>query len=173
MALWKDIPGYEGLYQVSDEGEIRSLPRDVFNGRGSGMRKGKTLKFGMRGKNGLYYPFVRLRKDGIDKSESVHRLVAIAFLDNPDNLPEVNHKDENTENNRVENLEWCTRQYNIEYSKAKRISQYTKDLEKVAEYKSISVASQITGIGRRAINNSLCGWSETAGGYIWKYEMGE
>lgn len=173
MALWKDIPGYDGMYQVSDEGEVRSLPRCVFNGKGYWTRKPKTLKPGKRGRGGLCYRVVILSDGNTVRHEAVHRLVASAFLDNPENLPEVNHKDQNTENNRVDNLEWCTRQYNIDYSKSKRVSQYTKNREKIAEYKSISAASKITGIGRTAINNNLCGWSETAGGYIWKYEMGE
>jgi hypothetical protein len=68
----------------------------------------------------------------------------------------------------VDNLEWCDHQYNIDYSKSKRVEQYAGD-EKVAEYKSISTASEMTGISRTSINNVLCGWSRTAGGYGWKY----
>jgi hypothetical protein len=137
------------------------------------LRPEKILKPGKRGKNGHYYYFVILTNGNTTSHASVHRLVANAFLDNPYNLPEINHKDEDRLNNNAENLEWCTRQYNIEYSKAKRVSQYSVDGEKIAEYKSISVAAEITGIGRRSINNNLCGWSNSAGGYIWKYEMEE
>lgn len=171
MALWKDIAGYEGVYLISDEGEVMSLPRERSNGRGIFKTKQRILQPGKRGKGNKLYEFVVISDENGAKHFSVHRLVAEAFLDNPNNLPEVNHKDENPLNNRVENLEWCSRQYNIEYSKAKHISQYTVDGEKLAEYRSITIASRMTGVKRTAINNNLTGWSKTAGGYVWKYEM--
>lgn len=166
MAQVRDIAGYEGLYVVSDDGEVYSLPHMVCNGNGYYMKKGKKLSQGKRAK---FYPCVALFKDGELRTFSVHRLVAEAFIPNPDNLPEVNHKDENPENNHVDNLEWCSRQYNIEYSKAKRVAQYTKDGVKIAEYRSIRIAADQTGIGRTAINNVVAGWNKTAGGYVWKY----
>ena len=162
MALWKDVTGYEGKYLVSDEGEVMSLPRRF-------RTKAKILKPGKRGRGETLYSFVVLSDGENVEHLAVHRLVATAFLENPMGLPEVNHKDENPLNNCVENLEWCSRQYNIEYSKAKRVMQSTMDGEKIAEYKSVSVASQMTGIKRTAINNALTGWSKTAGGYIWNY----
>ena len=158
MALYKDVKGYEGLYLISSDGDVISLKHD----------QPKTLKAGLRGRDGLFYEFVSLSKNGENKNFSVHRLVAEAFLENEDCLPEVNHKDKNTLNNCVENLEWCTKQYNIDYSKSKRVEQF-EDGEKIAEYKSIAEASRQTGIKRTAINNNLTGWSETAGGYVWKY----
>lgn len=169
MALWKEIPGYEGLYLVSDEGDIFSLPK-VIHGAWDQHKKGKLLKKGKRGRKGQpQYEFVVLTdKDGTAHHESVHRLVAKAFLKNPNNLPEVNHKDENSLNNCVENLEWCDRQYNIDYSKAKEIVQYEDGIP-VARYKSIAYAGKMTGISSKAINNALSGWSKTAGGYVWKY----
>ena len=170
MALWREVAGYEGLYAVSDEGEVVSLPRVLSNGRGTFKTTGKALKQGTRAGK---YKFVHLSKGNVQRCVSVHRLVAMAFLGNSENLPEVNHKDENPSNNRVENLEWCSRQYNIDYSKSKKVSQYTLDGEKVAEYKSISHAADITGISRRAINNALSGWSKSAGKYTWKYEEEE
>ncbi len=173
MALWKPIKGYEGLYSVSDRGQIISHSRIVSNGKWNSVRREKLLKQGKRGKGKLLYYFVIL-SDGKGKIEhkSVHRIVAEAFIPNPHGLEEVNHIDKNPLNNTVENLEWCTRRYNIEYSKNKRVEQYL-DGVKIAEYKSISYASQLTGIKRRAINNALCGWSETAGGYEWKYIIEE
>lgn len=171
MALWKEAPGYEGLYLVSDEGDVFSLPK-IVHGAWEQKRKGKTLKKGKRGLKGQpQYEFVILvGKDGNPHKESVHRLVAKAFIPNPHDYPEVNHKDENSLNNHAENLEWCSRQYNAEYSKGKRISQYNIGGEKIAEYKSIVHASNLTGISRTAINNVLTGWSKTAGGYTWRYE---
>ena len=173
MAKWKDIAGYEGLYQISDDGRVMSLPRLKTNKRGCYWTKEKILKPGKRGRDGLLYQFVVLSGRGTAKYYAVHRLVAGAFLENPEMLPEVNHKDENTMNNCASNLEWCTRLYNINYSKAKRVSQFDLFGNKLAEYKSIVVASEITGIGRTAINNNLTNWCKTAGGYIWKYEQEE
>lgn len=166
MALVRDVVGYEGLYSVTDEGDVISNRRVIRNGRREYAREPIVLKPGYRDGG---YQMVVLFRDGVGKCASVHRLVAEAFIPNPDDLPEVNHKDENPANNRVENLEWCTRQYNIEYSKAKRVAQFDKDGEKLAEYRSISVAADMTGIGRTSINNALSGWSNTAGGYVWEY----
>ena len=161
MALWLDVAGYEGMYQVSDEGDVKS-----FHARD---RNGRILKPGKRGRGKTKYAFVILTDGKNQKHFSIHRLVATSFLDNPDALPEVNHKDQNTMNNRIENLEWCDRQYNIEYSKGKKVGQYVGN-EKIAEYKSAVYASKMTGIGRTAINNALIGLSHSAGGYVWKYE---
>ena len=102
---WKAIPGYEGLYEVSSEGKVRSL-----NYRGTG--KVRVLKLSV---NRYGYLQVHLCKEGKVKNYRVNRLVAQAFIPNPNNLPEVNHIDEIKTNNRVENLEWCDRQYNMSY----------------------------------------------------------
>lgn len=103
--IWRNIEGYEGLYQVSNQGNVRSL-----NYKQTGMVQ--VLK---PGKHTRGYLLVTLYKDGKAKGCKVHRLVAQAFLPNPDNLPQVNHKDENPSNNRVENLEFCTAKYNTNY----------------------------------------------------------
>lgn len=169
MALWKEIAGYEELYLVSDDGRIYSLPRVVSNHRGEYVREGRILKPGLRGRDGLMYEFVVLHKDNIADKKSVHRLVAEAFVENPHGYDVVNHIDHNTQNNRAENLEWCTQQYNNEYGHNKPVQQFTLDGEKIAEYKNITYASAMTGIGRTSINNALTGYSETSGGYVWKY----
>lgn len=172
MALWKEIKGYEGMYLLSDEGEIISLSRTVRrkNRAGSfvGVLKSKRLKTCLRGRNGNMYEAVTLTKDGISKRYSVHRLVAETFIPNPNELPKINHKDENRLNNRADNLEWCTRQYNIDYSKSKPVNQI-KDGKVVGQFKSIAYASAETGISRRSINNALRGWSRSAGGFQWAY----
>lgn len=171
MAHWKEIAGYEGLYLVSDDGKIFSLPRVVSNGRGEYVRDGRILKSGLRGKDGLMYEFVVLCKDAQEDQRSVHRLVAEAFVDNPNGYDVVNHIDHNTLNNRADNLEWCDQQYNNEYGHNKAVQQFELNGEKVAEYKSIAYASQMTGINRRAINNVLSGFANTAGGYVWRYAI--
>lgn len=108
LEIWRPVIGYEGLYEVSSYGRVRGLDR--FDGRNK--ITGKILSVNYE-KNG--YCSVALSKYGNMKRHKIHRLVAQAFIPNPDNLPQVNHKDENKENNRVENLEWCTAKYNINY----------------------------------------------------------
>lgn len=107
--MWKDILGYEGLYQVSDSGEVRSLDRFCTGSRFRWL-KGKTLK---QTKTTTGYNKVELCKDGKAVSKRVHRLVATAFIDNPDDLPCINHIDNNPSNNNVSNLEWCTQRENV------------------------------------------------------------
>jgi hypothetical protein len=121
MEIWKDIDGFEGLYQVSTLGRVKSLPKYTYSRGYPQLRKEKILKPGYTGKNRCYAT-VRLN-DG--RGYKVHRLVAQAFIPNPNNLPQVNHKDENPFNNAVDNLEWCTNQYNIKYS-AKPLSEEHK-----------------------------------------------
>jgi hypothetical protein len=105
--IWKDCKGYEGKYQVSSMGRVWSIKRQS-------VLKGSADKDG-------YIRVQLTAKNGKTKTEKVHRLVAIAFLDNPDNLPQVNHKDENKQNNCITNLEWCDCSYNIIYSKGKAV----------------------------------------------------
>lgn len=112
---WKDVVGYEGLYKVSNMGKVYSYPKTWKAGFGATVgHKGKERKVSL-GKNG--YLNLLLNKDGKEKYHSVHRLVANAFIPNPNNLPVVNHIDENVTNNCVENLEWMTQKDNIMYSK--------------------------------------------------------
>lgn len=104
--IWKAIEGFEGLYEVSNLGRVKSTHR-----------ASKILKYGFSGGRGINrYPTVNLRKYGHAKNGLIHRLVAIAFLDNPKNKREVNHKDGNKLNNHVDNLEWCTRKENCAHS---------------------------------------------------------
>ena len=114
---WRDVVGFEGAYQVSNLGRVRSLDRDipyVNNGTPTILHtKGRVLKL-HPDKYG--YPRVGLRCGEKNKLAGVHRLVAQAFLPNPDNLPCVNHKDYQRDNNCVDNLEWCTVDYNNHYS---------------------------------------------------------
>lgn len=110
--IWKYIPGYEGLYQVSNQGNVRSVDRIIKDTNRTRLYKGKPLKQFLDHKG---YKVVTLSKQGSLKVIKVHRLVAMAFIPNPESYPEINHKDENKINNSVENLEWCTTQYNTSY----------------------------------------------------------
>ena len=110
--VWKPIPGYEN-YEVSSEGRVRSLERwENLKSGGCRFRKGRLLKLVDRGKG---YKCVSIFNDEGHKLAAVHRLVSEAFIPNPNNLPCVNHKDENPSNNNISNLEWCDYQYNNSY----------------------------------------------------------
>lgn len=115
--IWKDIKGYEGLYQISNLGRVKSL-----NYKRTGIEeilKSKKMRNG--------YLRITLNKNGKYKTFAVHRLVAEAFINNPNNLPEVNHKDEDKQNNCVWNLEYCDRRYNVNYgTRNKRVSETVK-----------------------------------------------
>lgn len=116
MEIWRDIPNYEGLYQISNLGRVKSL-----NFNKTKIRKTQSKK---------RYITVNLSKDGKTKYYLVHRLVAEAFIPNPNNYPCVNHKDENPSNNHVDNLEWCTHEYNMSYgTRSKRVIEKLKGRE--------------------------------------------
>ena len=106
--IWKDVVGYEGYYQVSNKGSVRSLERIDNIGR---KHRGRTLR--LLNHNG--YRYIRLSKNGVTKTYIVHRLVAEAFIPNPKGLLEINHIDEDKINNNIENLEWCTRKHNVNH----------------------------------------------------------
>lgn len=119
--IWKDIEGYEGIYQVSNMGRVRSLPRKVWNYT----KPGRILKPGSK-ENG-YLQVCLSNGSKCEKHAYVHRLVSAAFIPNPYNLPEVNHKNYDKTDNRVENLEWCTSRYNKAHF---RKSPYAKNADK-------------------------------------------
>ena len=168
--IWKDIEGYEGLYQVSNMGRVRSLDRINALGR---RLKGRVLadKHNNRG-----YHTIALWRDGDIEYKFIHRLVAKAFLDNPDNLPEVNHKDENKENNAVSNLEWCTRKYNNNYGT--RLGRVAKTLERPIYaitssghryyFGSVNEAARVLGLKRQGITNCLHGRRKHHGGFSFE-----
>ena len=115
------------------------------------------------------YLGIRLYNGENVKTFKIHRLVASTFIPNPLNLPQINHIDENKTNNNVENLEWCSAQYNIDYSQSKPVNQYSLDGIYIATYKSIKEASKQTGINQGDISCCCRGKYKTSGGFIWKY----
>ena len=167
---WKDIKGFEGLYQISNFGKVKRM-RYINKNTNKEQERIKVLKLRKDG----YYE-VALYKDGKPKYIQVHRLVAGAFLQNPNNLPQVNHKDGNKQNNYVENLEWVTISENVLHStrvlrkNIREVSQYTLSGIYLATYSSIQIASEITGIRQSSISNVLAKRRHKAGGYSWRYE---
>lgn len=146
---WKFVPGYEGLYMVSNFGRVKSVDRYVEHPViGKQFVKGKILSLHCS-KNG--YLQAHLSKDGRNCYYCVHRLVALAFIPNPDNLPQVNHINEDKTDNRVENLEWCTNKENCNHGTrnqrmkstlSKKVNQYTLDGELVKTWDSVSEAAK-------------------------------
>lgn len=164
--IWKDIENYEGLYQVSNLGRVRSLDRVVTNYRGSFIKKGEIKAQSNLSKG---YKGVCLCKDGKQKTHKVHRLVAQAFLPNPNNLPQVNHKDEDKTNNRVDNLEWCDNEYNINYSWSVPIYSININTGEYKKYSSLTEAQQITGAHKTQICGVLKGYYNRAKHYLWRH----
>lgn len=161
--IWKDIEGYEGLYQVSNLGKVKSL-----NYNQSG--KEKVLK-ACKSK-GYYY--VILCKDSKQKNCSVHRLVANAFIPNPDNLPQVNHIDEDKTNNACFNLEWCERKYNMNFGtrtkrSAEKRSKSVICIETGKIYPSINQVGRDLGISIGHISDACNGKIKTYKGFHWRY----
>ena len=164
MEVWKDIKGYEGLYQVSNLGRVKSLDYKCTG-------KERLLSAG-KGKDG--YLHVVLCKDRKKKTCSVHRLAAEAFIPNPYGLPQVNHKDEIKTNNVVTNLEWCDNKYNSNYgTRNERISkpvyQYTKDGSLVRSYPSAIEAERKSGYHQGHISACCLGKRKQHKGFIWTY----
>lgn len=176
---WRDIKGYEGYYQVSNLGKVRSVDR-ITKANQSGVRfvKGKVIK--SHTTTTSKYQYVDLRKNGKRKHFSVHRLVAQAFVPNPDNFPQVNHINENIYDNRSENLEWCTQKYNNNYgSHSKKqqeartsvktcVVQMNDKKEILGIYCSQWEATRKTGTRQSSISSVLSGRAKTANGFYWR-----
>ena len=166
MDKWKAIAGYEGLYEVSDLGRVKSLKYG----------KERILK-PRKHTNG--YLHVCLYKDGKVEQPKIHRLVADAFIPNPNNLETVNHKDEVKTNNTVTNLEWMsikdnnnygTRNKRVGEALSKQVKMFDKKTgELLAIFSSIHEAWRVTGIHKSNISKCCLGKQKSAGGYIWKY----
>lgn len=171
---WKPIKGFEGLYEVSDQGRIKSLDRIIIDENGGRKRlfKGKILKPHNRPDN---YQEVHLVGNGNNNFYSIHRLVAEAFIPNPDNKPEVDHLNTDRKDCRVENLRWCTRKENmknkhtltrmLDSKKGKSCSpiiQYsTYDNQPIAWWNSIADCSRFTGITPTRIRSTIIGHTKT------------
>ena len=178
--IWKDVNGYEGYYKVSNFGKIKSCLRIVKNGLGNADRiiKSRIIK---PYKDNHGYHMVSLSKDGKVKKHKVHRLVAEAFISNPENKPTVNHLNEIKYDNRASNLEWATYKENNDHgghnervskTLSKPIEQLDKNGNKISSFESVREASLATGIHIMNIKSCLAHKNRTyAGGYKWRYKI--
>lgn len=175
--IWKPIKDYEELYEVSNLGNVRSVDRYV-NAKLNGVLTKRKIE-GTNIKPYLHktgYYIVKLSKNGKRKNIKIHRLVAEAFIDNPNKLKCINHKDENKLNNYVENLEWCSYKYNNNYgtkkerisqSMFKKVCQYTVDGKFIKIWDSIKEAQKYYKTGN--ISAVCKNKRKTTAGYVWKY----
>lgn len=180
MEEWRNIDGYEGLYQVSNFGRVNS-----FN-----YLRSKQEKILKPGKKSDGYLQIKLCKDGKKQIFYIHRLVSQTFLPNPNNLPQVNHKDENKENNFVfvnedgsvnnekSNLEWCDAKYNSNYGtcqkrrkkwRSKQVYQYSLQGELIKMWQSTAECAR-NGFAQSNVSNCCNGVLKTYKGCIWKYQ---
>lgn len=186
--IWRPVVGYEGVYEVSNKGRVKSLIR------------GKGILKPDKHSNGYVSVELFRGKEVKSKRLTIHRLVALAFIPNPNNLPFVNHKDESRDNNCVENLEWITHRDNLlygtasqrriahtDYSDPKRaeiarangkavsrpVDQFTRSGEYIQSFESAKAASIATGAHHSHLLECCMGKLETSGGYIWRYKRKE
>ena len=171
---WRDIQGFEGCYQVSNMGRVRSISRIVRSGKNKQRRTNGRVLTPWKTKHG--YLSVAL---GRREKQSIHRLVAKAFIPNPNNYPDVNHKDEDKSNNNLSNLEWCNHSYNALYGTCQErllkhkntpVEMIDKETHKVlALFESMKIAMRETGVNKVTISAVCRGIRRTGGGYLWKY----
>ena len=177
--IWKDVKGYEGYYQISNYGRLKSFKVDG---------NGKILK--LTNKNGDYFSVVLQGKGKERRSTRIHRLVAEAFIPNPDNKPQINHIDGNKQNNHINNLEWCTSKYNIAHA----IKTHPEQLDEMINYNKhirpkkivqMDTNGNILNVFDNAISagkhTNVCSRNilqcasfenrrHTAGGFVWRFE---
>ena len=176
--IWEDIEGFEWLYQISSLGRVKSLERKIKGKCGSIHTKKEKLRKISKDTGG--YLYVPISNEFEKKNYLIHRLVAEAFLPNPENLPQVNHKNEDKTDNNVNNLEWCTREYNNNYSTrneriAKEHTNNPKRSKKVIRidtgvvYPSLAEIQRQLGFDKASIQKCCVGKQNTSYNMNWKY----
>ncbi len=185
--LWKDVVNYEDIYQISNLGNIKSIERIIKPPfKSSYIKPGKSINK----QKGYHYLQVTLCKNGTQKTYLIHRLVAISFLSNSHNYPCVNHLNGNKQDNRIENLAWCSYSQNEQHSysvlgkkikgsalgkfgkdnpKSKPLIQYDLFMNFIKKWDCAAGVERETGILNQNISKCCLGYRKTAGGFIWKY----
>ena len=173
IEIWKPIKGYEGLYEISNYGNVKVLyfknnltNQKIYKPR---LKKVRKDKYG--------YLVVTLHKNQKSKTYKIHRLVAEAFIKNPKNKPQINHKDGNKQNNYINNLEWCNNRENIKHAykiglqkpSYKKIFQFDLNNNFIKEWEYMKLASEQLKINYGDIVQCCKGRRKTAGGYKWRY----
>lgn len=176
--VWQDIPGYEGLYQASTYGRIKSVERTVSFGNRKRTIKSRILKpfFCTSGYLAVKMP---------DGTKMIHRLISLTFISNPQNLREINHKSEVKTENQVWNLEWCSSKYNSNYgthkqrlsdknknhpSMSKSVIQYSVDGKFIASYPSLREAERVANFNHGNLSQAILK-QKTAYGFKWQFEQ--
>lgn len=170
--IWKPVVGFEGLYEVSSLGRVRSLDKIVgypWGIKKTARKRGKVLSPKIA--NTGYHEVVLIGHDGSRNNKRMHRLVAEAFIPNPNNYPVINHIDENKLNNIISNLEWCTVRYNTEEYTKKRnlIYQYDLSGNLIREWNSITRAGEYVNGDKTGIQHCCAGKIKTFKNFIWTY----
>lgn len=181
--IWKDVPSYEGLYQISNLGNVKSLEKTWYVGKRLTSKRIKkdSLIYQRTDRDG--YKIVSFRKNSNIKYFKVHRLVAQIFIKNKDNKPEVNHADGDKSNNSVSNLEWVTRKENVLHASknnllktgsncswATPILQFSKEGVFIREWDYIKQAADELSLNKSCISATCSKLQKTSGGFIWKYK---
>lgn len=181
--IWIPVSGYETLYEVSDKGNVRSIAFLCSRNNRLQPRRAPRCLRQETSRDG--YKRVVLSRYGEHKHFGVHRLVAMAFIPNPNNLPQVNHINEDPSNNNVFNLEWCTGKENCNHGlhrqrikerqtnaahHSKAVNRYSIDGKYICSYPSAREAERQTGIASEQISRVCMGKNRHAGGFLWKYK---
>lgn len=185
--LWQPIPKYEGFYEVSNTGKVRSVDHYANGFNGKKLKRGKECKPYFRGE----YLSVALSKEGVRKQYSIHRLVGMVYVPNTENKPTINHNDGVKTNNNDWNLEWATRseqlihaikmglysppqptigKFGAEHNRSKAVTQYTLDMQPIASFGSANEAARLTGFYQTGISKCCRGEIKKHKEYVWKYE---
>lgn len=177
--VWKDVVGYEGLYQVSNLGRVKSLERNVEKSNKKSMFVCSRI---LRPFTNKKYQYSTLSKNGKESNNKIHRLVAYAFIKNPNNYTQINHKDENTLNNCVDNLEWCTNSYNRYYGTINARIRKTKRIKSGISIIRLNIDGSFSkryecgidikgdGFDRRAVYRCCKDNGRIHKNYKWKFE---
>lgn len=182
--IWKDIKEFEGYYQISNKGRVLSLERKVKSAISNSGYRTVNLRILKTRIDKYGYDTIILRRYNKDKHFTIHRLVAIAFIDNPNKYPSINHIDENKLNNTPENLEWCTVKHNNLYNnrqqlineklrevvKGKIILQYDLNMNFIKEWRSLREIHRTLRFNRQEINKTCRKERDSYNGYIWRYK---